>query len=666
MNEIVAKFETWRELIELEKLQGVSEDVEMSIRELNGHIFQLLLQLCRTADKCDKRNHEIGKSIAKLAKLLCLLITRIPITCIIDEKFGSALFQIVQSLISFNLYEDAANICRILHKPQLGTRTRSDRLNGLDRIPILKDLCSLWELTTIRTYGMFIIETNTENYNKFKIVLFKELKMIQMAHKNYTSHVLSKINHYLCKLEKLNYKYIKYYNDFSKYILEYFSELQLHLDKDEKYITYRHILIFVYHIDSFMFDMNGIDDTTERIEDAAKIVKQLFEEFEAILAEDEECYKCFQQYQNFCKALLLPMKNLISDSAKSIQNIIHCNLNIAQQYGYTGCLKLNAFSFHKVNNFVITYWRNCAWTDKHMLKHLLDSGILPELIKFYIHLNTDEFYIDQVWIECHSRGCKNKNCNIKQDLDDFITRKIDISYLIKDFPTKTLPAEVCNLARKILEQNIKSIIYEIKKSECIRWMHNWSICCKLIYELGILSEHVYEESVHLFSFLCTCVVELEGIESIYLKNSKNLKKITSLGLHGLSVVHYNNKMYRKAMTACALNALLTCKQSDTKAFHMWMRIKENAPKEVANLTMLECLKTKDKMKSELGFSFDTSKYDLSKLILREKAAADLDDFGIFLATGISRVWNDVGEETNIATYFEITSADFSLDSSSDE
>ncbi|KYQ48988.1 hypothetical protein ALC60_12044, partial [Trachymyrmex zeteki] len=78
------------------------------------------------------------------------------------------------------------------------------------------------------------------------------------------------------------------------------------------------------------------------------------------------------------------------------------------------------------------------------------------------------------------------------------------------------------------------------------------------------------------------------------------------------------KIVQKAMTVCALNALLTYNQSNTKAFRIWINIKKNASEEIANLTMLDCLTNdKDKIKNELGFSLDISKYDCIELCLSE-------------------------------------------------
>lgn len=570
------------------------------------------------ADKCNKQNCEIGKDIAKLAKLLCSLLIEVPN----DSNFVKALFKIVQCLIAFNLHDDATEICCYLQPGDL-YNPQGETMNLLIKV------LSLWRVSVNNVYLTLTNESlNTENYNKLKSVIKHEMNMMQIAYKGYTKHLIAGISIHLDRLTAID-KDKKYFDDFCKYTLKYLSGVQLYLDEDEKYVIYCHILSIVCHV------ICRTINTTD-IESAVKTLDELYSYFETFLAKDNECYQCFRQFQNFCMTLLVPKENLVSNSAKNIQNIISCNLNIAQKYGYAG-LKWNALSIGKIVEPMFTYWENCMETDKqHMLERLLDTGVLLELMNLFIHINTDEFYVKQTSIKCN--WCLDKLCTVKRDLYNAIVMKCRCISVVCRFPVKTLPTKVCALAREILEQNVKSIIHEIEECKCKRWTQSWNTCRNSIYNVGVLSEHVYEESVRLYSFLCTCIFQLEGIgsSSIYPENSKNFENIISLALHRLSVVHYNNNMYRKAMTVCALNALLTCNQSNTKAFHTWTNIKKNASGEVANFTMLECLTNdKDKIKSELGFSIDTSKYDFTELCLRE--ARNLLEEQIVFTNGVTTV-----------------------------
>ncbi|TGZ50751.1 uncharacterized protein [Temnothorax longispinosus] len=604
MNGMQAKIVTWTELIQSEKLREVLEDVQMTIRvrpdsKLNDGIFRLLLRLCRVADKCNKQNCETGRDIAKLAKLLCSLLIEVPD----DNNFVKALFKIVHCLITFNLYEDAAEICGYLqpgnlYNPQDDTRN------------LLIKVLSLWRVLVNDIYLTLTNKSlNLESYNKLKSVIKHEMKMTQIAYKDYTNHLIVEMSKHLDRISATD-KGKEYFDDFCKFTLKYLSGVQLYLDKDEKYIIYCRILCIICRVICRTVNATGIKSTI-------KTLDELCSYFETLLAKDEECCQCFRQFRSLCTSLLVPMENLV-DSAKNIENIIYHNLNIAQKYGYEGGLKWNAISIMEIVEPTFTYWEKCVETDKHMLDRLLDTGIFPKLMNLFIHMHADEFYNKQVSIKC--KWCLDKQCTVKRDLYNAIAMKCKCVSLACKFPVKTLPAEVCAVTRKILEQNVELIIREMKESECKRWTQSWNICRNLIYNIGVLSEHVYEESVNTFSFLCTCIFQIEGIESssMDLENSKNLENVLSFALRRLSVVHYRNNMYRKAVTVCALNGLLTFNQSNTKAFHTWINIKKNAPEDVANLTMLKCLTNdKDEIKNELGFSIDISKYDLTALCLRE-------------------------------------------------
>lgn len=136
MDEMREKVETWRKLIQSEKLRDALEDIQMNIRvrpdsKLNENIFKLLLHLCRTADKCrtvDKPNCETGKEIAELTKLLCSLLINVPD----GNKFIKVLFKIVHCLISLNLYKDAAKICCYLQPGSL-YNPQDDTMNLLTK-----------------------------------------------------------------------------------------------------------------------------------------------------------------------------------------------------------------------------------------------------------------------------------------------------------------------------------------------------------------------------------------------------------------------------------------------------------------------------------------------------------------------------------------------------
>ncbi|XP_050458149.1 uncharacterized protein LOC126854970 isoform X1 [Cataglyphis hispanica] len=614
------KFETWKELIQSEKLRDALENIQMNIRvqpdsKLNENIFKLLLNLCHIADKCrtaDKPNCETGKEIAELTKLLCSLLINVPD----DNKFVKVLFKIVHCLISLNLYKDAAEVCCYLQPGNL-YHPQAETMNLLTKV------LSLWHTTANNMYQAFSNKSlNTENYNNLKSIIKYEIKIIQIVYKNYTKQLISTISSHIDKITLVD-KEKKYFHDFYKHILEYLKETQLYLDKDEKYIIYCHILRILCHIIRRTIDMTNIRCTM-------KIFDELSNYFNVLLIEDEECYQCFQQFQSFCTTLLVPMENLVNNNAKNMQDVVSCQLNLAQKYGNAESLRWNALILGEIIEPIFQYWETCIETDEHVLKQLLDTEILFESMNLFLHIDTDEFYIKRMSIEC--KWCLDKMCTVNRDLYNAIIMKCKCINLLCKYHVKNMPKKVCVLARKILEQNVKRIMREMEEYKCNRWIRLWNTCRTLILNMSILSEHIYEESIHLYSLLCVSIFQFQEIES----NFEDFENIVSTALSKLSVMHYKNNTYREAMTASALNALLTYDQPNTKAFLAWTTIKKQVSKKVAQLTMLDCLKNdRDKIKNELGLSIDMSKYDLVKLCLRE--AKSLLEGNISFTNGVSAV-----------------------------
>ncbi|XP_029167569.1 uncharacterized protein LOC114938017 isoform X2 [Nylanderia fulva] len=319
----------------------------------------------------------------------------------------------------------------------------------------------------------------------------------------------------------------------------------------------------------------------------------------------------------------------MSNSAKNMQDIISCQSDIARKYGYTGGLKGNAFIIAEIIEPMFKYWEMCIESDEHVLKQLLDTGVLLEVMNFILQIDADEFYNKKASIEC--KWCQNKMCIVKRDLYNAIIMKYKCISLLCKYRVKDMPKKVCVIARETLKQNVKWITCEMKKCKCKRWIHLWTICRTLIYNTSILSEHDYEESTSLYSFLCASIFEFQKLEP----NSEDVKNIVPLALHKLSVMHYNNNMYSEAMTASALYALLTY-ESNMKAFLIWTSIKKRVSEKYKQLTMLDCLKNdRCKIKSDISLSIDLSKYDLVKLCLYE--AKSLLEGRISFTDGVSAV-----------------------------
>lgn len=581
----------------------------------NENIFKLLLQLYYTADKCrtaDNPNSETGKEIAELTKLLCSLLTSVPD----DNKFVKVLFKVIHCLLSLNLYKDAADVCYYLQPGNL-YNPQDDTMN------ILTKVLSLWHTSAKNIYLIFTNESlNTENYNILKSIIKYEIKMTQILYKNYTNQLIGTINKHLDKIISID-KENKYFDDFYKHMLEYLKKTQLYLDKNEKYVIYCHILRIICHVIYRTIDLTNIGCTV-------KIFNEFSSYFNTVLAEDQECYQCFQQFQRFCTTFLVPMENLVHNGAKNMQDVVSCQLNIVQKYGETECLKWNALFIGEIVERMFKYWEICIETDKHVLKQLLDTDILLETMNLFLHIDTNKFYTKQVSVEC--KWCLDKTCTVKRDLYNSLIMKYKCISLLCKYQVKNMPKKMCVLARETLEQSVKWIICEVKESKCKRWMRLWNTCRTLIFNTSILSEHVYEESIRLYSFLCVSISQFQKIES----NTEDFENIIPLALYNLSVLHYKNGMYEEAITPSALNALLTYDQSNTKAFLVWTTIKKNVSKKTAQLTILDCLKNdEDKIKNEIGLSIDISKYDLIKLCSHE--AKSLLEKSIPFTNGVSAI-----------------------------
>ncbi|XP_011883793.1 PREDICTED: uncharacterized protein LOC105570948 [Vollenhovia emeryi] len=186
------------------------------------------------------------------------------------------------------------------------------------------------------------------------------------------------------------------------------------------------------------------------------------------------------------------MEGIVGDSAKSIQSIVDRDTNFARKYGYARGLRWNAISAVEIFEPVLAYWEKRVDTDKSTLERLLDTGVLLELMNLFVHMNRDEFYSTHVSVKCKS--CLGKLCTVKRDLYNAVVIKCRFVSLVCKFSVKTLLAKACAVTRKIMKRNVEWIIRETKESECKRWRQSWNTCRNLTYNVGVLSEHVYEES----------------------------------------------------------------------------------------------------------------------------------------------------------------------------
>ncbi|XP_043509177.1 uncharacterized protein LOC122528276 [Frieseomelitta varia] len=621
MNNVEGKMKKWIELIQMEKLTGVTEDVQATVfgrnKEFNKHIFKLLLYLSHTADKCNKQDYAIGKEIYKLTCALCSILTNI----LDNNKFISSLFHIIRCLLTMQMFDEAYDVCSYLKAETLRSDCSND--NASD---ILAKIAYLWHSAVNNEFLILQQDPlNSKNNLQLKNIVKYELEIIQIVHRSSTKQLLSNISSYLNKIATINGESREsIFNDFSIFIIEYLIQTRILFSIKEKYIICRHMLQITSRIICENINEKCLKSVT-------KVLNTISNYFKEILVEDEECYQCFLLFESMCLVVVKPIECLTENVVKKIEKLIDNYVSLIKRYEYTGSVKWATFSIVQILEPLFIYWETCIKTEK---KVYIKNDLLLETMKLVGYLSI--CFIKQISNKCTS--CQSENCMVKKDIYNAVAIKTRCINLISKFSKNDLSKDVCVVAKIFLEQNI-ALIYEMKEYKCKWWIHLWSTSSALIYNLGIISDCFYEESVSLFSLLFTSIVQFDGIES----KSKHINLENPIGftLHKISTLHYNHNMYREAMTATALNALLNCNDPNSKAFRMWASIKHKSvsSKEITEMTMLACLK-KDKSKiEELGLSIDLSKYDLIEICLKE--AKGLQEAKVNLSVAIQKVLSEL-------------------------
>lgn len=574
---------------------------------LNRQIFNLLLYLSHTADKCDRQKYSLGKQIHRLTRLLCSTLTEVPDS----YKFCCSLFHVVRCLLAMRMHNEASEVCSYLKgegSPRPGA-TVSD---------ILEKIASLWYNCVNNTFLILQKDPlSLRHYRELKDVIKSELEMVRIAHKNYAKQLLMKISSYLDKIASI--KRQTYFEDFCAFAIECFRPMKLPLD--EKHGVTRYVL----HISGRIMH--------EAIERRLKPAEwnSLSDYFKRILIEDKECYECFQHFEALCLVLVKPDDSLVENDAESVRSWCDDYLRVTRKHGYAGPVKSSVYSIVQVLEAVFTYWESCVKAGR---MNFLRTGVLLETMKILAHVGA--CFRKQTSDKCKS--CQSGDCTMRRDMYSGAAIKVRCISLISKLPAEDLPKDIRQLAREFLEQNVKHT-YRIKEHGCKSWTYLWSSTGSLIYNLAITAECYYEESVYLYSLLCTSILEFQGVkpQTRYI----NLENPVCFTLHRLSGLHYSNGMYREAMTACALNGLLSYDDPESKAFRMWANIKHMSASsaELMNMTMLACLKADKANIEELGMSFELSQYDLVEICLKE--AEGLQKAKVNLSAAIRKVLDEM-------------------------
>ncbi|XP_031831921.2 uncharacterized protein LOC116426721 [Nomia melanderi] len=618
MNFIEGKIRKWIILIQAEKLNEVIEDIQAntysdSTDNINKYIFKVLLYLSHTADKCNKQNCVIGVDIYKLTCLLCSILTEIPDT----NKFASSLFHIVRCLLTINMYKEAFEVCCFLD-------TNIICSSHMDMSNILVKVAYLWNNSVNNAFS--ILQSDSKNaryYHQLKEIIKHELEIIQIVHKSYTKHLFMKISSYLDKLASIK-ESATHFNDFSVFIIEYLKETEIFLKEEENHVISRQLLHIVSRIICENINEKGMKFGLQILDD-------LINHFKIIIRENEECYECYEQFKSFCLTVMKPADILVENNGNRIRDVCDNYKKIAKKYGYSGFIKWITFSIGQILEPLFMYWETCIKVGNTAF---LKNGILLETMNLVAA--TSKCFVHHTSDKCKS--CQNIECMVRKDMYNEVVIKTRCVNLISKLSANDLSRDIYRIAQRFLEQNI-AYIYEMKMSKCKCWPQLWSSSGALLYNIGIMTERFYEESVSLLSLLCSSIIQFEGIQqkSCYI----NLHNPICFTLHRISSLHYNHGMYREAMTASALNALLSYNDSDSKAFRMWANIKHKSvtSKEIMDITILSCLKSDKIIIEKLGLTIELSKYDLVEICLKE--AKGLQAAKVNLSDAIHKVLDEM-------------------------
>ncbi|XP_015172528.1 PREDICTED: uncharacterized protein LOC107064394 [Polistes dominula] len=589
MCNIQMKLKTWIQLIKSGTLENIIEDImtnnyfqsdENAIIS-NKDVFKLILHLAHAANNCDKQKYKDGKDIGNLAFLLCSNLSTIPD----NERFISSLYHIIRCLLRMNLYKEAENLS--LHLIQDNVECTENKTNE-----IFRQLTYLWHESAEKELINFQEKPNhREHYDRYKNAIKYELLITKKSYKNHARHVITKLCIYLRKLIAMKNISIKYINDFIKYIIDEDYE-HMSIDQNDKHKIYSSILSIIAKLICTNYNNDG-DDKKFLMD----ILKDERNYFKNMIFDD--CYQSFVHFKNTCITLLQPDEELTESVSKNIEKLTNQYIDIVQRCGYTDTVTITASFFVEIFQYVFLYWENNVTLGK---MQFLKSNILYETMKLIDQIS--KTLLKTVMENCI---CSNNKCTIKIDLYNHII-------------LKALSENILQFINKFMEENI-FYLKTLKESHCKHWTTLWSLCGRLLYNMGSTFESFYDTSTFFISLLCSSIIYFEGMhcEHSHLKIQNPL----CVALYKLSNIHYKKCMYREAMTVSALHGLLSYTDKNSKAFKVWTSIKykmAQTSSNFVNMSMISCLQNDRKIIEDIGIHIDLSKYDLIELCLTEAIA----------------------------------------------
>ncbi|XP_014609651.1 PREDICTED: uncharacterized protein LOC106789708 [Polistes canadensis] len=600
MCNIQMKLKNWIKLIKSGNFENIIEDImtnnyfqsDGNSIISNKDLFKLILHLAHAANDCDKQKYKEGRDIGNLASLLCSNLSTIPD----NERFTSSLYHIIRCLLRMNLYEEAENLSSYLIRDNF--ECIEDKINE-----IFRQLTYLWHESAEKELLSLQRQPNhRKHYDRYKNAIKYELLITKKSYKNLARHFIIKLSVYLRKLIAIKNISNEYINDFIKYIINEDYE-HMSINKNDKHKIYSSILNIIGKLICTNINDGDKKFLMHILEDESKYFKNMI---------FDDCYQSFLHFKTTCITLLQPDEELTESTSKHMERLTSQYIDIVKRCGYTDTVMITASFFVEIFQYVFLYWENNLTLGKIQF---LKTNILYETMKLVDQIS--KTLIKTVIENCI---CCSKKCTIKKDLYNYIILKAKCTILVTKLSIKDLPENILQLINRFMEENI-IYLKKIKESNCGHWTTLWSLCGRLLYNMGSTFESFYDTSTFFISLLCSSIIYFEGM---HCKNSPlNIQNPLCVALYRLSNIHYKKAMYREAMTVSALHGLLSYTDKNSKAFKIWTSIKykiAQTSSNFINISMVSCLRTDRIMIEDIGIHIDLSKYDLIELCLTEAMA----------------------------------------------
>ncbi|XP_066586741.1 uncharacterized protein [Prorops nasuta] len=591
MNYVQNKLKKYATLIQSKDFRTVIQDLqEVNCKIFEGYdksIFNLLVYIALTVNKSDEKDCNFGKEAHKLTCLIYSILNTVPDA----DKFFSSMYHITRSLLAMSLYDEASSVSSLMYKN-----------SKIDIHYTFPKIATLWQKAVIQIIND--VQLNPEDsilYNRFENVLAYELSIALDACRDYSKYMLTKLNTYLDEITKAGKSSSKVFFYFCDHLVEILRRDRIPMMENDQIAIFKLMINILKKITCGSINMRNIKK-------GVWILCELWNILETILIEDNEYFKCAKQFKDLCEIFLIPVKDFSVNNLSFKNNILRKHSSNMKNKNNCLLTKHNALCLIEVSEAIFLYYEECLKTEE---KNFFHDSFLVQIMNLIESIST----VCMKSTANKHASCK-EDCKVKFDFYHAIAIRSKCIALISKLPAKEISKEICGITCQFLEENI-SCLYMLYESKCNTWKLLWSVCGILIYNMGIMLSSHYESSSLLFSLLCSSIIRFEGVQdfSDYLQ----LKNPFNIALHRLSNVHYNHGMYREAMTASALNGLLSYDNINSKAFRMWAVIKHKccSMENIMGISMLTCLKEDIYKIKDIGLNIELSQYNVAKLGLRE-------------------------------------------------